>query len=93
MAEARAIACPTLVLHGGSDRIVPPKQAHLAFAAAGAPEQHGHEHGRARKTLAIIELAGHNDIAMSDKYFQEIAAFLDAAIALHESNTAWWAKT
>ena len=70
---------PTLVLHGSADRIVPPEQATRAFAAAGAA--HGAPASRARKTMCMIDGAGHNDIAMSEPYFQAIARFLDEAIA------------
>ena len=66
-------------------------QARLAYAAAGAAEKPAAASaenraaqtvsGRARKTLVMIEGAGHNDIAMSERYFEAIARFLDEAIA------------
>jgi fermentation-respiration switch protein FrsA (DUF1100 family) len=62
---------PTLVLHGGSDTLVPPAQAVEAHAASGAGS---------RRTLKIIEGAGHNDIGMSEEYWSSIAAFLDVAV-------------
>lgn len=75
---------PTLVLHGAADRIVPPEQATTAYAAAGAPAADApsaeHTADAARKTLVMIPGAGHNDIAMSEQYFQAIARFLDEAV-------------
>ena len=59
----------TLILHGTADRIVPPKQAELAYAAAAGP-----------KKLVLIDGAGHNDIAMSEEYFKAIAAFVDVGV-------------
>jgi pimeloyl-ACP methyl ester carboxylesterase len=76
---AELVHMPTLILHGSSDRIVHPMQAQLAYAASGASESGP----GARKTLVMIEGAGHNDIAMSEQYFGSIARFMDEALAKH----------
>lgn len=69
-AKLREIAMPLLVLHGGADSLVPPEQARLAHAASLSH----------RKTLKIIDGAGHNDIGMAQEYWSTIATFLDEVL-------------
>ena len=68
-----------LVLHGTADRIVPVANANQIYAAAGAPESPVAD-GAARKTLVLVEGAGHNDIAMAEQYFLSIVKFFDQVI-------------
>ena len=66
----------TLVLHGDADRLVPPENARRIYDAAGAPA----DGDGARKSLVLIEGAGHNDIAMAEAYFMSIVRFFDEVI-------------
>ena len=69
-AKLRELSMPLLVLHGGADRAVPSEQARLAHAASGSQ----------RRTLKIIDGAGHNDIGMAQEYWSTIAKFLDEVL-------------
>ena len=61
---------PTLILHGSADKLVPPDQATMAFESSGS----------SRKTLKLIEGAGHNDIGMAQEYWETLSAFFDETI-------------
>jgi pimeloyl-ACP methyl ester carboxylesterase len=68
--KLRELAMPTLVLHGQRDQIVPAAHGLLLHRWSAAVS----------KTLAIIEGAGHNDIAMAEAYFRQIAAFVNSVL-------------
>ena len=68
--KLRACTMPTLILHGTADHILPPSQAKQAHRVCGAE----------RKTLRLIEGAGHNDISMCEEYFSSIARFVDEVL-------------
>jgi fermentation-respiration switch protein FrsA (DUF1100 family) len=59
------IRCPTLVIHGRQDSLVPLTHGQRIFEALTAP-----------KRLHIIEQAGHNDISGFPEYQQQIDQFL-----------------
>jgi fermentation-respiration switch protein FrsA (DUF1100 family) len=59
------ITCPTLVIHGRQDSLVPLSQGQLIFEALSGP-----------KFLHIIDQAGHNDISGFPGYHQRIIQFL-----------------
>ena len=60
-----AITCPTLVVHGGRDQLVPLRQGQRIYEALGAP-----------KAWRVVEQAGHNDIVAYPQYHQWLLAFL-----------------
>eukprot|EP00053_Salpingoeca_punica_P004463 m.49244 g.49244 ORF g.49244 m.49244 type:complete len:297 (-) comp12804_c0_seq1:360-1250(-) len=63
--KAPRIDCPTLVIHGDDDDIIPVSHGHaLATACAGPVE-----------TL-FIPAAGHNDIEMYPQYFEKLVDFV-----------------
>jgi alpha-beta hydrolase superfamily lysophospholipase len=53
-AKLRKVRCPTLLIHGDSDRIIPVAEARKLFEASDAPES--------AKRLLVIEAAGHNTL-------------------------------
>lgn len=59
------ISCPTLVLHGDHDTLVPPAHARRLYQALIAP-----------KLLRLIEGAGHNDIDSFYQYHNWVKCFL-----------------
>jgi fermentation-respiration switch protein FrsA (DUF1100 family) len=59
------ILCPTLVVHGGRDTLVPPAQGRQLYRALGGP-----------KTMRMIDRAGHNDISIHPEYHRWILEFL-----------------
>jgi fermentation-respiration switch protein FrsA (DUF1100 family) len=63
------IICPTLVIHGRQDSLVPLTQGQLIFDALPGPKQ-----------LHIIDQAGHNDISSFPEYHQRIIQFLAAPL-------------
>lgn len=65
LAKAPALACPTLLLHGGRDSLVPLHHGQRLHQAITAP-----------KKLHVIEPAEHNNISMYPEYYQHITAFL-----------------
>jgi fermentation-respiration switch protein FrsA (DUF1100 family) len=60
------ITCPTLVIHGGRDTLVPLDHGRRLYAAL-----------TCRKLLHVIEQAEHNDISAFPEYHHHIMAFLD----------------
>ncbi len=64
-ARMGAITCPTLILHGDQDDLVPLAHGLTLYAALQAP-----------KALAVIPGAGHNDIDAYDGYARWIMGFL-----------------
>lgn len=60
-----AITCPTLVLHGGRDQLVPLSQAQRIYEALTAP-----------KAWRVLEQAGHNDLAAYPQYHRWLLDFL-----------------
>jgi fermentation-respiration switch protein FrsA (DUF1100 family) len=65
LARMPEIRCPTLVVHGAADMLVPLEQGERLFAALTAP-----------KTLRVITGAGHNDLTMSREYHPWILDFI-----------------
>jgi len=63
--RAPQIACPTLLLHGGRDMLVPLEQGRRLFDAIQSP-----------KVMKVLPEAGHNDISGFDEYYQAIMEFL-----------------
>ena len=63
--QAPAIRCPTLVIHGGRDQLVPVAQGRRLYEALTAP-----------KAMQILERAGHNDISSYARYHNWLLAFL-----------------
>jgi fermentation-respiration switch protein FrsA (DUF1100 family) len=61
------ITCPTLVIHGRADTLVPLSHAQRIHAALTAP-----------KTLHVVNGAGHNDLSGYPEYDETIRAFLAA---------------
>lgn len=62
---APRIACPTLLIHGGRDELVPPSHGRRIFEALTCP-----------KHLHVIPAAGHNDISAFSDYQRQIGDFL-----------------
>lgn len=60
-----SITCPTLVVHGGRDQLVPLSQARRIYEELTAP-----------KAWRVLEQAGHNDLPAYPQYFQWLLAFL-----------------
>lgn len=60
------ITCPTLIIHGGRDTLVPLAMGRRLYDALTCP-----------KRLHVVEAAGHNDISSFPEYYQQIMAFLD----------------
>ncbi len=67
---APLVQCPTLVLHGGRDMLVPPEQGRQIFDALSGPKQ-----------MKVIPAAGHNDISMYPEYMEWIVMFLRGAVS------------
>lgn len=59
------LGCPTLVIHGQRDKLVPLDQARHAYQALQAP-----------KVMRIVSGAGHNDIDLYECYHNWVIAFL-----------------
>jgi uncharacterized protein len=59
------ISCPTLLIHGREDTLVPVGHSQRLYDALTAP-----------KTLCIIDGAGHNDVSTYPEYDEAIPAFL-----------------
>lgn len=66
LAKVPALTCPTLLLHGGRDSLVPLHHGQRLYQAVTAPKQ-----------LHIIEPAEHNNISMYPEYYRQIEAFLE----------------
>ena len=62
----KRVRIPVLLLHGSPDQLLPASHARANFATI------PHD----RKTLKLIQGAGHNDILGFPEYFPAIAAFL-----------------
>jgi len=60
-----AVTCPTLLLHGQADTLVPLAHGQRLYAALNAP-----------KTMHVIPGAGHNDLSSHPEYQQTIKSFL-----------------
>lgn len=65
MTRAGRVTCPTLILHGDQDDLVPLAHGLALYAELQAP-----------KALAVTPGAGHNDIDAYDGYWRWIAGFL-----------------
>jgi uncharacterized protein len=63
--KVAGLTCPTLLIHGQEDTLVPIKHSQRLYDALSAP-----------KTLRIIEGAGHNDVSSYPEYEEAIEAFL-----------------
>lgn len=63
------LRCPTLLIHGTADEIVPLAQAEALLAAAPEP-----------KRLARIEGAGHNDIVGFEGHARALAEFVEGLL-------------
>jgi fermentation-respiration switch protein FrsA (DUF1100 family) len=59
------VSCPTLVIHGGNDTLVPLAQG-----------RHLYEKLAAQKSMKVIQPAGHNDISAYPEYHSSILTFL-----------------
>lgn len=59
------IQCPTLVIHGGRDMLVPLEQGQRIYDALAGPRQ-----------MKVIPAAGHNDISVYPEYMAAIVEFL-----------------
>ena len=64
-AKAPAIHCPTLVVHGAQDQLVPLHQGRQIYETLTAP-----------KAWHVLERAGHNDISGFPQYHRRLLAFL-----------------
>ena len=62
---ASSIHCPTLVIHGGRDHLVPLEQGTRLYQALSGP-----------KTMRVIKQAGHNDISLYTQYHRWIFNYL-----------------
>lgn len=60
-----AVTCPTLVVHGGRDQLVPVQQGQRIYKALAAP-----------KAWRVVEPAGHKDIVAFPQYHRWLLAFL-----------------
>ena len=65
------IDCPTLVLHGDQDKLVPPAHGLRLYDALKAP-----------KIMSMIEGVGHNDIDSSYQYHNWVKCFLADPLGL-----------
>ena len=63
--KAPEIGCPTLVIHGGRDTLVPLEHGRRLYDALPGPKQ-----------MEVIPAAGHNDISVYPEYMTAIVAFL-----------------
>ena len=61
---------PLLVLHGGADEMISPREAQLTFDAAGTPAAH--------KTLCLLEGHGHNDVMRAPEYWVALKRFISS---------------
>jgi alpha-beta hydrolase superfamily lysophospholipase len=68
LSAAGEIHCPTLVVHGELDTLVPVEHGRRVFAAFGGP-----------KRWLEVEGAGHNDLFARDETWRAIAAALEGA--------------
>jgi fermentation-respiration switch protein FrsA (DUF1100 family) len=75
LANMARIEEPLLLLVGGADRTTPPSLSQALYAASPLPT--------GRKTLAIVSVAGHNDVLLKPEAIAAYRAFLDAAISGH----------
>jgi fermentation-respiration switch protein FrsA (DUF1100 family) len=62
---APKIDCPTLVIHGGRDMLVPMEQGRILYEALNGP-----------KEMRVIDSAGHNDISIYPEYTRWLVEFL-----------------
>ena len=69
LAKAPQVQCPTLVMHGGNDMLVPLEQGQRIYDALSGPKQ-----------MKVIPAAGHSDISVYPEYMAEIVEFLRGAI-------------
>ena len=67
LARGRA---PLLVLHGGADEMISPREAQLSFDAAGTPA--------AQKTLCLLKGHGHNDVMLAPEYWDALKRFISS---------------
>ena len=73
LANMAVIDEPLLILVGRNDRTTPPALSEALLAASPLPE--------GRKTLAVIDGAGHNDVLLRPAAIRAYAAFLDRLAA------------
>lgn len=73
LANMARIEEPLLLLVGAQDRTTPPSLSQALYAASPLP--------MARKTLAIVPVAGHNDVLLKPEATAAYRAFLDQALA------------
>ncbi len=57
---------PLLIIHGGNDTIIDPREAQLTYDTAGS----------AQKTLCLLEGHGHNDVMRAPRYWQALGEFI-----------------
>ncbi|MBK8989401.1 MAG: alpha/beta hydrolase [Chloroflexi bacterium] len=69
--RAPQVMCPTLIVHGDADTLVPLAHAQRIYAALGASD----------KGMRIIAGAGHNDLSSFPEYHQAVAEFLARCLA------------
>ncbi|HSG17801.1 MAG TPA: alpha/beta hydrolase [Anaerolineae bacterium] len=67
---APQVRCPTLVLHGGQDMLVPVEEGRQIYEALAGPKQ-----------IKEIPAAGHNDISLYPEYTRWIVEFLREAVS------------
>ena len=74
LARIGNITCPTLVVHGERDDLVPLAQSLTLYRNLRAP-----------KALVIIQGAGHNDVDSFDSYWRWVAGFLNRPLQFIEA--------
>ena len=62
---APKIACPTMIIHGSKDNLVPPAQAQSVFKNLKCP-----------KVMRVIDGRGHNDLDRSNRFYYWVINFL-----------------
>jgi fermentation-respiration switch protein FrsA (DUF1100 family) len=65
LSYAAEIHCPTLVIHGESDELVPLAQGRRLYGAIEGP-----------KAMRVVSRAGHNDLDLHDSYWKWVTDFL-----------------
>jgi len=73
LANMARIEEPLLLLVGAQDRTTPPSLSQALYAASPLAE--------GRKTLAIVPVAGHNDVLLKPEAISAYRVFLDGALA------------
>ena len=70
LSRAKKVRAPTLFLHGTEDKILPPRNGRLLYAACGADKKH----------LEMMEGFGHNKMPESQLYWDKILGFLGSTL-------------